>query len=404
MTAAGFERRAYSLDAIRELARGTLPRIVFDFVDGAAEDEWALRRNQEGFAALRLLPRPLNGSCARDQSVELFGRRLQLPVLIGPTGMAGMLWPRGEAQAAHAAHAAGTVYTMSHGSTVSMEELAREADPSGLWMQVFVYRDRGLTQSFVERAQAAGCSALVLTIDNQVLGARERDLRNCFTVPLRLTPRTLLDFALHPRWLVRTALGPRPRFANYAQAGGADAMSLAARIGSLLDPGLSWRDVEWLRGLWNGPLLLKGVLHPDEARRAVTLGVDGLIVSNHGGRQLDAAAASIEALPAVVDAVEGKVPVLIDGGVRRGADVVKAIALGARACLIGRPHLWGLALAGADGVARVLDCLRAEIDRTMALCGCDRIADIDRTLLFGQREDQREPALAPVFDAIRRVG
>lgn len=398
------ERTAYSLEAMRGLARRALPRVVFDFVDGAAEDEWALRRNEAGFAELRLLPRPLNGTTVRDQSIELFGHRLQTPVLIGPTGMAGMLWPRGEALAARAAQAAGTVYTVSHGATVSMEDLAREVDAGGLWMQVFVYRDRLLTQSFVERAHAAGYRALVLTIDNQVLGARERDARNGFTVPLRWGPRTLLDFALHPGWLLRSARGPRLRFANYADAGDADAMSLAARIGSLLDPGLSWRDVEWLRALWDRPLLLKGVLHPDEGRRAVALGIDGLIVSNHGGRQLDAAAASIEALPAVVDAVEGRVPVLIDGGVRRGADVVKAIALGAHACLVGRPHLWGLAVAGEAGVARVLECLRTEIDRTMALCGCDRIADIDRTLLFDQRDDAAQPALAPVLEAIRRVG
>ena len=394
------ERDAYSVAAMRLLARRALPRVVFDFVDGGAEEERTLRRNEDAFAELPLLPRPLNGAGVRDQSVELFGERLDLPVLIGPTGMAGMLWPRGEAHAARAAKAAGTVYAMSHGSTIPIEDLARE--PGGrLWMQVFVYRDRALTQSFIERAHAAGYGALVLTIDNQVLGQRERDVRNRFTVPLHLGPRTLLDFALHPGWTARTLLGPRIGFANYAQAGGADAMSLAARIGSLLDPGLSWKDVEWIRRLWNRPLLLKGVLHPDEARRAVALGVDGLIVSNHGGRQLDGALSSIEALPGVVRAADGRAPVLVDGGVRRGADVVKALALGARACLIGRPHLWGLAVAGEQGVGCVLDCLRAEIDRTMALCGCERIADIDATLLragpAGARHD------APAHEPVRRV-
>jgi L-lactate dehydrogenase (cytochrome)/(S)-mandelate dehydrogenase len=268
-------------------------------------------------------------------------------------------------------------------------------------MQVFVYRDRSLTQSFVERAHAAGYRALVLTTDNQVLGQRERDVRNRFTVPLHFGPRTLLDFALHPAWLLRTALGPKIGFANYAQAGGTDAMSLATRIGSLLDPGMSWKDVEWLRRLWDRPLLLKGILHPDEARRALALGVDGLIVSNHGGRQLDGAICSIEALPGVVKAVEGRVPVLIDGGIRRGADVVKALALGARACLIGRPHLWGLSVAGQAGVACVLDVLRAEIDRTMALCGCERIADIDATLLHRAQDAHQAQLGAP---AMRRVG
>jgi L-lactate dehydrogenase (cytochrome)/(S)-mandelate dehydrogenase len=394
-------RSAYSVEAMRSLARGALPRIVFDFVDGGAEQERTLLRNEAAFADLSLLPRPLNGSSVRDQSIELFGERLDLPLLIGPTGMAGMLWPRGELHAARAALAAGTVYTMSHGSTISMENLAREVG-GRLWMQVFVYRDRGLTRSFVERAHAAGYRALVLTTDNQVLGQRERDVRNRFTVPLHLGPRTLLDFALHPGWLMRTLLGPKIGFANYVQAGGSDAQSLAARIGSLLDPGLSWKDVEWIRGIWDRPLLLKGVLHPDEARRAATLGVDGLIVSNHGGRQLDGAAASIEALPGVVDAAGGRMPVLIDGGIRRGADVVKALALGARACLIGRPHLWGLSVAGERGVACVLDVLRAEIDRTLALCGCERIADIDRSLLHGHAPDASDAATQ--IEALCRVG
>jgi L-lactate dehydrogenase (cytochrome)/(S)-mandelate dehydrogenase len=302
-------------------------------------------------------------------------------VLIGPTGLAGLLWPRAEAASARAAVAAGTVYTMSHASTVTIEDLAREVS-GNLWMQVFMYRDRGLTRAFTERAHASGYRALVLTIDNQVPGWRERDMRNGFTVPLQWRADNLFDMALHPGWLLRMARTPRFTFANYTQlAGASDIMSLAARMGSLLDPTLSWKDVEWLRKLWNRPLLLKGVLHPDEARRAVDLGVDGIIVSNHGGRQLDAAPASIEALPAVVQAVSGRVPVLMDGGIRRGADVVKAIALGAKACLIGRPQLWGLAAAGEAGVAWVLESLRAEIDRTMALCGCERLADIDRSLV-----------------------
>jgi L-lactate dehydrogenase (cytochrome)/(S)-mandelate dehydrogenase len=400
MTPAALKRNAYSIEAMRLLARRALPRIVFDFVDGAAEDERTLRRNEAAFGDLPLLPRPLNGTSVRDQSIELFGETLDLPVLIGPTGMAGMLWPRGEAAAARAAKAAGTVYTMSHGSTISIEDLGRKVG-GRLWMQVFVYRDRGLTQSFVERAHGAGYRALVLTTDNQVLGQRERDMRNRFTVPLHMGPRTLIDFALHPGWLMRTMRGPRIGFANYTQAGGSDAMSLAARIGSLLDPGSSWKDVEWIRRQWDRPLLLKGVLHPDEARRAVALGVDGVIVSNHGGRQLDGAVSSIEALPGIVKAVDGRAPVLIDGGIRRGADVVKALALGARACLIGRPHLWGLSVAGEQGVACVLECLRAEIDRTMALCGCDRIANIDRSLLQAQTSDLDRDA--PALEPVRRV-
>jgi L-lactate dehydrogenase (cytochrome)/(S)-mandelate dehydrogenase len=376
------KRRAHSVNAMRELARRRLPRLVFDFVDGGAEDERALRRNEEAFGEARLLPRPLTGTAARDQSIELFGQRLSMPVIIGPTGLAGMLWPRGEAHSARAAAAADTVYVMSHASTVSIEQLAQEV-AGHLWMQVFVYRDRGLTRAFAERAHAAGYKALVLTTDNQVPGWRERDLRNGFTVPLQLGGRNVLDVALHPGWVWRMSKTARFTMANYTELEGKhDVMSIAARISQLLDPGLSWKDIEWLRGLWDRPLLIKGILHPEEARRAIALGVDGLIVSNHGGRQLDSAPASFEALPGIVDAAAGRVPVLIDGGVRRGADVIKALAVGARACLIGRPQLWGLATAGEEGVSWVLTCLRTEIDRAMALCGCERLSDVDSSVLF----------------------
>jgi L-lactate dehydrogenase (cytochrome)/(S)-mandelate dehydrogenase len=382
MTSELLKRKAHSIAAMRELAQQRLPRLVFDFIDGGAEDERAVRNNEESLGRTQLLPRPLNGTEQRDQSIELFGERLRMPVLIGPTGLAGMTWPRGEAHSARAALAAGTVYVMSHASTVSMEDLAREVG-GHLWMQVFVYRDRGLTRTFVERAHASGYKALVVTVDNQVPGWRERDLRNGFTVPLQLGGSNILDFALHPGWLWRMAQTPRFTFANYTEMEGkSDVISIAKRMGQLLDPSLSWRDVEWLRKMWDRPLLIKGILHPEEARRAVALGVDGLIVSNHGGRQLDAAPASFEALPGVLDAVNGKVPVLMDGGIRRGADVVKTLAMGARACLIGRPQLWGLATAGEEGVSWVLGCLRAEIDRTMALCGSERLADVDRSLLF----------------------
>jgi L-lactate dehydrogenase (cytochrome)/(S)-mandelate dehydrogenase len=389
MTSEFLKRHGHSVAAMRLLARRRLPRLVFDFIDGGAEDERALRRNEEALGQTRLLPRPLNGTEQRDQSIELFGQRLSMPVLIGPTGLAGMVWPRGEVHSARAARAADTIYVMSHASTVSMEDLAREVSGK-LWMQVFVYRDRGLTQSFVERAHAAGYEALVVTIDNQVPGWRERDLRNGFTVPLDLRSRNFLDIAMHPGWLWRMSQTPRFTFANYTELEGkSDIVSLASRMGQLLDPNASWRDMEWLRRIWDRPLLIKGILSPDEARRAVDLGVDGLIVSNHGGRQLDSAPASLEALPGVLDAVAGKVPVLMDGGVRRGADVIKTLAMGARACLIGRPQLWGLSVGGEEGVSWVLGCLRGEIDRAMALCGCERLADVDASLLFSGASRER---------------
>jgi len=382
------KRRAHNVADLQRMARRRLPRVVVDFVDGGAEDETTLRQNEAAFGELALRPKPLNGTTTRDQSIELFGERLALPVLIGPTGLSGMLWPKGEVEAARAAADAGTVWCMSHGSTVTIEHVAREA-PGPKWFQVFMYRDRGRTRAFAERAQAAGYGALILTVDNQVLGQRERDLRNGFTVPLRLSLRGGLDAALRLPWLVRMRAGRNLVFANYAADGRHDIFSLAARMGELLDPALSWKDVAWLRGIWQGPLLIKGVLHPDEARAALDHGVDGIIVSNHGGRQLDGAVASIRALPEVVDALAGRIPVLIDGGIRRGADVVKALALGATACLIGRPHLWGLTVAGRAGVAHVLDIYRSEIDRVLALGGWDGVAALERGALAGARAASR---------------
>ena len=380
-------RTGYSLAAMRELARRALPRPVFDFADGAAEDEYSLRRNEAAFAGHELLPRPLNGAAERDLSVELFGRRLALPVIIGPTGLSGLFWPGGEIAAARAASAAGTAFCLSHASTCTIEAFAA----TGLaprWMQVFVYRDRGFTREFVERAAAGGYEALVLTTDNQLLGNRERDIRNGFSIPPSFAPLEVLGMAGKLPWLLRVR-GElrRVTFANYARPGETvELASIAQRMGGLLDPGLSWRDVDWLRGLWKGPLVLKGILHPVEAAEAPLRGVDGIIVSNHGGRQLDGVPATLDALPAVAAAVDGRIPVLLDGGIRRGGDVAKALALGAAACLIARPHLFGLAVAGEDGVARVLDILRRELDRVLGLMGIGRLADLGPDCLRRVRE------------------
>jgi isopentenyl diphosphate isomerase/L-lactate dehydrogenase-like FMN-dependent dehydrogenase len=370
-------RTGYSLAAIRDLARRTLPRPVFDFADGGAEDEQSLRRNEAAFANHDLLPRPLNGVGDRDLSIELFGKRLAMPVLIGPTGLSGLFSPGGELAAARAAAAAGTAFCLSHASTCTIEDLAA-AGSAPRWMQVFLYRDRGFTREFVERAAAGGYDALVLTTDNQLLGNRERDLRNGFTIPPKFSPLDILAMAGKLPWLLRIRRDlPRVTFANYARPGEtADLAAIAGKMGAMLDPTLSWREVDWLRGLWKGPFLLKGILHPGEAAEALKHGVDGLICSNHGGRQLDGAIASLDALPAVAAAVEGCMPVLLDGGIRRGSDVVKALALGAAACLIARPQLFGLAVAGEAGVTRVLDILRREIDRTLGLMGITRIAEL----------------------------
>jgi isopentenyl diphosphate isomerase/L-lactate dehydrogenase-like FMN-dependent dehydrogenase len=370
-------KRLYSVAAVRAAARRALPRPVFDFADGGAEDERTLRRNELAFEDVALLPRPLNGAAVRELSLDLFGARLAMPIGIGPTGLAGLFWPDGECAAARAAHAAGTFYCASHGSACTLEDIA-VSGASPRWMQVFVYTDRGFTREMVERAAAAKYDALVLTVDNQLLGNRERDIRNGFSIPPRFGVAGTLAAATKAAWLyrMRTRL-PKLTFGNYVRAGETVGIGpMAARMASLLDPSLSWTEIDWLRGLWKGPFLLKGILHPAEAAEAVARGIDGVIVSNHGGRQLDGAAASLDALPAVAAAVHGRIPVLVDGGIRRGADVVKALALGATCCLIGRPQLWGLAVGGEAGVRHVLELYRKEIDRVMALMGARTLGDI----------------------------
>lgn len=297
----------YSVAAVRVAARRTLPRPVFDFADGGAEDERTLRRNEQAFNEVAILPRPLNGATTRDLSLDLFGAKLAIPLGIAPTGLAGLFWPDGERAAARAAAAAGTFYCASHGSVCTLEDIAATGS-SPRWMQVFVYTDRGFTREMVDRARASSYDALVLTIDNQMLGNRERDIRNGFAIPPRFGLAGTLAAATKAAWLLRmrTRL-PKLTFGNYARPGGtATVGALAGRMAAMLDPGLSWADVDWLRTVWSGPLLLKGVLHPSEAAEAVARGIDGIIVSNHGGRQLDGAAASLDALTAVVAAVAGR--------------------------------------------------------------------------------------------------
>jgi isopentenyl diphosphate isomerase/L-lactate dehydrogenase-like FMN-dependent dehydrogenase len=378
----------YSVAAMRMAARRILPKPVFDFADGGAEDERTLRRNEQAFGDFALLPRPLNGAAERDLSATLFGKKLSMPLGIAPTGLSGLFWPDGELAAARAASSAGTFYCASHASACTLEDIgATGAAPR--WMQVFVYTDRGFTREMVERAQAAGYDALVLTVDNQMLGNRERDIRNGFTIPPRFGVGGTLAAVTRAAWLLRMRSRlPRLTFGNYVKPGDKAAIgTLAGRMASLLDPGLSWAEVDWLRTVWSGPFLLKGILHPAEAAEAVARGVDGIVVSNHGGRQLDGAAGSLDALPAVVEAVAGRIPVLVDGGIRRGADVVKAIALGAACCLVARPQLWGLAVAGEAGVRHVLELYRREIDRVMGLMGARSLRDLGLESLLRLRSE-----------------
>ena len=379
MDAAALQRKGYSVAALRALAKRRLPRMVFDMVDGAAGDENTMRRNEAALAAIEIVPKLLEGAPKRDQSVELFGVKLPSPVIIGPTGLAGLLWPHAELAAARAAARFGTIYSTSHASTATIEAIGA-ATPGPKWMQVFLYKDRGLTAEFAARAASAGYKALILTVDNQVTAGRDRDARNGLSFPLRWGPRSFVDFISRPGWLMRMASAPSPTFVNYGERTSIGAFG--PLMAEQLDPAVGWSDVEWLRRQWGGPLVVKGLLHPDDARQALKCGADGVVVSNHGGRQLDGAIPSIVALPAIVDAVEDAIPVLIDGGFRRGVDVVKALALGARAVLIGRPHLWGVACAGEDGVHWVLELYRREIDRALALGSWDSVAKLDRSIFL----------------------
>ena len=377
-----WQKRGYCIDAMRTLSRSQLPKPVFDFADGAAEDEVTMRGNESDFGKYALVPRPLEGAAGRDMSLELFGKKLSMPVIVGPTGLSGLFWPNGERETARAATKAGTAYCLSHGSTCTLEELA-QTGAAPKWMQVFIYRERDFTQELCERAQAANYDALVLTIDNQVLGKRERDLANGFAIPPEFGFTGYLSMLAKYRWLwrMRGTYG-RLTFANYARPGEDTNLSqLAGRMSELLDPAMTWDDVRWVRDIWKGPMILKGVLHPEDAAKAIDMGVDSVVVSNHGGRQLDTAITSITALPGIFDAIGGRASILIDGGIRRGTDVLKAVALGATACLIGRPQLWGVAVAGEAGVAHVLDIYARELDIAMGLCGAKSLAEITPELL-----------------------
>jgi L-lactate dehydrogenase (cytochrome) len=370
-----------NLEDLRAEARRRLPRSVFDFIDGGAETEYTLRRNQEAFERVTFRPRVLVDVSNIDTSTTVMGQRIDLPVILAPTGVCGMATARGEIPAARAAVAAGTVFTLSTMSAVSIEEVAQEA-PGPHWFQLYIWKDRGLTKSLLERATAAGYRAMMLTVDTPVLGQRERDMRNGVTIPFKITIGNAIDSVAHAGWLMKMARERKIDLANFEAAlegDGGRIMSLGAFVYSQFDSSVSWKDLEWLRSLWKGPLALKGVMTGEDARRAADAGIDAVVVSNHGGRQLDGLPATIEVLPEVVDAVAGRAEVILDGGVRRGTDVLKAIALGAKACMIGRPYLYGLAAAGEQGVAQALSILRAEITRALALLGRPTVASLDRS-------------------------
>ncbi len=365
------------IEDLRLRARRTLPHALFDFIDGGAQDEVTVRRNREDFARWALVPRVLTDVSERDQSVNLFGQTFRSPLILAPTGLPGVLWPDGAAAAARAADAAGVGFCLSTMSTSTIEEVAR-LSRQRTWFQVYVMRDRELTRGMMQRAKDANCSALVITVDLQMQGQRDRDVRNGLTMPPRLRLSSLLEFGLHPGWLWRYATGPKPTLANFVGTGkGADMVTIAGFVNSQFDQSVTWKDIDWVRSVWDGPLALKGITAAEDARIAVDHEIDGIIVGNHGGRQLDGAPSSISVLPEIVDAAQGRVQIVLDGGVRRGSDVLKALALGADACMIGRPFLYGLASMGGPGVSKALELLRNEIDVNLALLGRAGVKELD---------------------------
>jgi L-lactate dehydrogenase (cytochrome) len=374
--------RAASVTDLRALARRRLPRGVFDYVDGGAEDERTLAANVAAFARTTFRPRVLRDVGDVDPSTTLLGRPLPLPLVLAPTGFTRIADPEGELAVARAAARAGIPYALSTLGTRSIEEVG--AVGGSLWFQVYVWRDRGLVKEMVDRAAGAGYEALVLTVDTAVLGRRERDVRRGFTLPPKIGLGTLVDGATHPAWTWAFLRAEPIRFANvtgHAVGDGTTAVSLADYINTQFDPALSWRDVEWLRSSWPGPLVVKGIQTVADARLAADAGVDAIALSNHGGRQLDGAPATLDLVAPVADAVGDRVEIICDGGVRRGSDIVKAVALGARACMAGRAYLYGLAVGGERGVSHVLRMLDADVRRTLALVGARSVAELDRDLL-----------------------
>jgi L-lactate dehydrogenase (cytochrome) len=369
---------------LREMAKRRVPRAFFEYADSGSYNEETLRANRADLEAVKLRQRILIDVDRRDLSTTIVGQKVSLPIALAPIGLLGMQHGDGEILAARAANAAGVPFTLSTMSVCSNEQVA-EATGKPFWFQVYVIRDRAFIEALIARAKAANCSALVLTLDLQILGQRHRDVKNGLTVPPEIRLSNIIDIATKPRWL-RSILNSRSKtFGNLAGPvkGMENVNSLAEWTASQFDPTLSWKDVAWIRKLWPGKLILKGIMDVEDAKLAAKSGADAIVVSNHGGRQLDGAASSISMLPLIADAVGNEIEIMFDGGIRSGQDIMRALALGAKSCMIGRAFVYGLGADGEAGVAKAIDILRKELDVTMALCGVSKVTDIGPHVLVG---------------------
>ncbi|WNJ92359.1 alpha-hydroxy acid oxidase [Bosea sp. 685] len=373
-----------TIEDLRILAKRRVPRMFYDYADSGAWTEGTYRANETDFAVIKLRQRVAVDMTNRTLASTMVGQPVAMPVALAPTGLTGMQHADGEILAARAAAKAGVPFTLSTMSICSLEDIANHVGKP-FWFQLYVMKDRDFIARLIQRAKDAGVTALVLTLDLQILGQRHKDIRNGLSAPPKPTIANLINLATKPRWCLGMLDTPRRSFGNIVghAKGVGDLSSLSSWTAEQFDPALSWDDVKWIKDLWGGKLILKGILDPEDAEMAAKSGADALIVSNHGGRQLDGALSSIAALPAIVEQVGGRMEILFDGGIRSGQDVIKALALGAHGTFIGRAFLYGLGAMGEEGVTRCLDIIRKELDITMALCGLRDVRDVDGRILVG---------------------
>lgn len=364
--------RAVTIGDLREIARRQVPQAVFDYVDGAAEEETSLRRTRETFQKVEFIPQVLRDVSVVDPSTTILGQPSNLPLVFAPTGFTRMMNHEGEPAVARVARNTGIPYALSTMGTTALEALADAAPNARRWFQLYLWKDRAASRDLIARARAAGYEALVLTVDTPIAGARQRDVRNGLTIPPALTLKTFFDGALHPAWWFNLLTTEPLSFASLNSWNG----TVAELVAAIFDPSVTFADLEWLRGEWNGPLVVKGIQNVEDARAVVERGADALVVSNHGGRQLDRAPTPLEQLPNILQAVGDRTELYLDGGIMSGADIIAAVALGARACLVGRAYLYGLMAGGERGVQRTADILTKEIIRTMQLLGVKTVAEL----------------------------